>query len=68
MKCLVVIAHPLQGSLCQALAQVAIEALPAAGHQVTVENLCDEVFFPKLTVAERQSYYLPSFDSFAVGE
>lgn len=66
MKCLVVVAHPLSDSLCQTLVQVAIEALTATGHQVTVENLYDAGFSPELTVAERQSYYQPPFDSSAV--
>lgn len=68
MKCLVVIAHPLPASLCQTLAEVTINSLRAAGHEVTVENLYDEGFSPELTVAERLSYYHPPFDSSAVAE
>jgi NAD(P)H dehydrogenase (quinone) len=66
MKCLVVIAHPLHDSLCQALAEKAIGSLTAAGHEVMVENLYDEGFSPGLTVAERQSYYRLPFDASAL--
>ena len=66
MKCLVVIAHPLAGSLCHTLANTAIAALKQAGHEVEIEDLCASGFPPALTIAERQSYYGPSFDSVAV--
>lgn len=39
MQVLVVIAHPLESSLCHALARRAIDDLTAAGHQVRVEDL-----------------------------
>lgn len=63
MKCLVVIAHPLSDSLCRTLAQVSIEALSAAGHEIKVEDLYATGFSPSLTVSERQSYYSLPFDS-----
>jgi putative NADPH-quinone reductase len=66
MKCLVVIAHPLQESLCNSLAAQAIESLNAAGHEVQIENLYLNDFAASLTVAERASYYGPCFDSSAV--
>ena len=66
MKTLVVIAHPLPDSLTQALAQVAIKSLTAAGHEVVVENLYDSEFSPVLTEAERQSYYRLPFDASAI--
>ena len=66
MKTLIVIAHPLPDSLCQALAQVAIKSLTAAGHEVMVENLYDAGFSPILTEAERQSYYRLPFDASAI--
>jgi len=66
MKCLVVVAHPIADSLCQALAQSAIQALTEAGHTVQVEDLYQTGFSPALSVGERQSYYLPPFDASAV--
>lgn len=66
MKCLVVIAHPLADSLCHELARTVIATLTAAGHEVEVEDLCASGFPPALTVAERRSYYGPSFDAAAV--
>lgn len=66
MKCLVVIAHPLQKSLCNSLAAKAIETLRAAGHEVLIEDLYSNDFAASLTVAERASYYSQSYDSIAV--
>ncbi len=66
MKCLVVIAHPSPEGLCRTLASAAIEALQAAGHAVTVEDLCRSGFLPSLTAAERSSYYGPVYDSSAL--
>ena len=39
MKCLVVIAHPITDSLCHTMAQSAIAALIAEGHEVMIEDL-----------------------------
>jgi NAD(P)H dehydrogenase (quinone) len=66
MKCLVVVAHPLSNSLCSTMAQTAIAALNNAGHDVQVENLYEAEFSPALTVAERETYYRPPFDSLAI--
>lgn len=63
VKCLVVIAHPLKNSLCQALATHAIDSLRRAGHEVQIEHLYDNAFAPALTAAERQSYYSVAFDA-----
>jgi NAD(P)H dehydrogenase (quinone) len=63
VKCLVVIAHPLKDSLCNALATHAIDSLRSAGHEVLIEHLYDQSFAPALTAAERQSYYSPAFDA-----
>src|SRR5690606_23688534 len=63
MRCLVVIAHPLQDSLCRTLAQAAIGTLNAAGHSVQVEDLYGSGFAPALTPAERGSYYAGPFDA-----
>ncbi|NJM42926.1 MAG: NAD(P)H-dependent oxidoreductase [Brachymonas sp.] len=66
MKCLVVIAHPVDSSLCHALSRTAIEALENAGHEVTVEDLYRNEFRPALNASERQSYYSPKFDAHAI--
>jgi len=66
MKCLVVIAHPLQESLCNSLAAQAIETLNAAGHEVQTESLYLNDFEASLTKTERASYYGQRFDSSAV--
>ncbi|SHL73359.1 NAD(P)H-dependent oxidoreductase [Rhodanobacter sp. OK091] len=68
MKCLVVIAHPISDSLCHSMAQSAIAALVASGHEVQVEDLYRSGFSPLLTVGERESYYGPLFDSTDVRE
>ncbi|WP_199031214.1 NAD(P)H-dependent oxidoreductase [Ralstonia sp. ASV6] len=68
MKCLVVVAHPITDSLCQSLAQSAIAALTAKGHEVIVEDLYASGFSPTLTLKERDSYYAPSFDAAAIQE
>lgn len=61
MKCLVVIAHPLDDSLCSSLARAAVDALTGAGHEVQIEDLYAAGFAPALTAAERKSYYAPEF-------
>lgn len=66
VKCLVVIAHPLEDSLCRSLAQHAVATLRARGHEVEVEDLYASGFAPALTVDERRSYYSAQFDSAAV--
>jgi len=56
---LVVLAHPLQDSLCGHFAGVAGEALAAAGHTVTLLDLCRDGFDPRLGADERAAYYRP---------
>ncbi|WP_299375661.1 NAD(P)H-dependent oxidoreductase [uncultured Kiloniella sp.] len=63
MKCLVVITHPLEDSLCKHLAKEAIAHLKAKGYEITVKDLYAESFAPTLTPAERQSYFTEKFDS-----
>ncbi|MEZ8824003.1 NAD(P)H-dependent oxidoreductase [Vibrio amylolyticus] len=63
MKCLVVLAHPLEHSLCSHFAEQTIEHLKTQGHEVTVKNLYEEQFNPVLSASERSSYYQPTFDS-----
>ena len=60
MTALVVFAHPLRESLCGRLADVAVEGLAAAGHDVELLDLYDRGFDPRLTRAERVAYYADS--------
>ncbi|MDO8990665.1 MAG: NAD(P)H-dependent oxidoreductase [Sideroxyarcus sp.] len=66
MKCLVVIAHPLQESLCNSLAAQAIETLRAAGHEVLIEDLYRNNFAAAMTDAERSSCYTQCYDAGAI--
>ena len=63
MNCLVVLAHPLENSLCHYLATETINHLKAKGYKVTIKDLYKEQFDPTLTPAERNSYYAPTFDT-----
>ena len=63
MKCLIVTAHPLENSLCAHLTSEIIAHLEANGHEIIVKNLYEEGFEPRLTVAERQSYYADDYDT-----
>jgi len=62
VNCLLVIAHPLDNSLCHYLAKKAISQLISQGHQVVVKDLYQEGFNPVLTRNERASYYQNQFD------
>jgi putative NADPH-quinone reductase len=62
MKCLIVVAHPVEDSLCRTLARSAIDALVSAGHEVEIEDLYRSEFAAALTAIERRSYYAESFD------
>ncbi|MBE7421736.1 MAG: NAD(P)H-dependent oxidoreductase [Zoogloeaceae bacterium] len=68
MKCLLVTAHPLAGSLCGHLAECAALALAATGHEVLHEDLYAQGFSPALSAAERRSYYTAHFDDAAVAQ
>ncbi|EKE77818.1 NAD(P)H-dependent oxidoreductase [Gallaecimonas xiamenensis] len=68
MKCLVVVCHPLQGSLCHYLANQTVAHLAAKGYQVEVLDLYEKGFDPRLTQQERQSYYQGQFDGRALAE
>lgn len=63
MNCLIVLAHPLENSLCKHLADKTIKHLENQGYQITVKCLYSEDFNPVLTKAERESYYQGSFDN-----
>ncbi|MDK2595555.1 NAD(P)H-dependent oxidoreductase [Pseudoalteromonas obscura] len=62
MNCLVVLAHPLENSLCKHLAEKTIKRLESKGYTVTVKDLYQEKFDPVLTKGERESYYQSQFD------
>ena len=66
MRCLVVVAHPLDNSLCAHLASEAVRRLTQKGYDVTVKNLYQEHFNPVLNPSERESYYQEHFDQQAV--
>ena len=62
VNCLVVLAHPLENSLCKHLADKTIAHLKQQGYQVTVKDLYAENFNPVLSKSERESYYKDQFD------
>lgn len=57
MRALLVLAHPLNDSLCAHLARTAEAALLARGIAVDVLDLYAEGFAPALTADERRAYY-----------
>lgn len=57
MAALVVLAHPLAGSLSHRLAGTAASALRGAGHETAVLDLYAEGFEPRLSGEERGGYY-----------
>ena len=63
MKCLVVVTHPLENSLCRYLTQHVVEKLKQMGHDVTIEDLYAGKFDPSLTITERESYYKDCYES-----
>ncbi|AJQ94356.1 putative NADPH-quinone reductase (modulator of drug activity B) [Gynuella sunshinyii YC6258] len=62
VKCLLVLAHPLKGSLCDYLANKTASHLRSKGYNVSLLNLYEREFAPVLTREERQSYYQTQFD------
>lgn len=62
MKCLVVLAHPLENSLCHYLSEETVNHLESKGYEVSVKDLYQERFNPILTKTERASYYKSQFD------
>ena len=63
MKCLVVIAHPNENSLCTYLAEQVVNHLKQKGYDITIKDLYREKFNPVLSQSERKSYYEPEFDT-----
>jgi len=68
MKILLVLAHPLADSFTAAIAATARDALLEAGHDVDWLDLYAEDFDPRLTAAERRSYFSPPYDGAAMAE
>lgn len=68
MKCLVVITHPLNDSLCKVLSQHVIKKLEEKHYDVAVEDLYSDNFEPVLSAKERDSYYSDSYDQSALLE
>ena len=61
-KALVVLAHPLDKSLCSHFAETALGALLQAGHDATLLDLARTGFDPRLSAGERAGYYSPAAD------
>ena len=66
MNCLLVIAHPLQTSLCHSLAKHIAEKLVENGHEVVLEDLYTNSFQAELTTQERKAYYELTYITAAV--
>lgn len=62
MNCLIVSAHPLENSLCQAFTDLIQSRLAESGHKVVLENLYKQNFDPVLSAEERNSYYADAYD------
>jgi NAD(P)H dehydrogenase (quinone) len=56
-KALVVLAHPGERSLSRHFAEVALEELAKAGHDVKLLDLCKSAFDPVMGGVERTNYY-----------
>ena len=62
MRILLVLAHPLEDSFAASVAREARAALEANGHIVDLLDLYREDFDPRLSVAERGSYFTETYD------
>jgi hypothetical protein len=62
MNCLIVRAHPLEENLTRRFSDFASGRLEATGHKVSLIDLYAEDFDPRLTAAERASYYADKYD------
>ncbi|MCA1405674.1 NAD(P)H-dependent oxidoreductase [Ensifer sp. IC3342] len=63
MHILMVLAHPLEDSFAASVARVARQAFEGRGHTVDLLDLYRESFDPRLTVAERGSYFDDHYDA-----
>jgi NAD(P)H dehydrogenase (quinone) len=66
VRLLLVLAHPIEDSFTAAVAETAREALLANGHTIDWLDLYREDFDPRLSKAERASYFADPYDSSAV--
>ncbi|MEJ1158078.1 NAD(P)H-dependent oxidoreductase [Prosthecomicrobium sp. N25] len=66
MRCLIILAHPLETSYAASLAATAKAALEARGHDVDLLDLYREGFDPRLTPSERAGYFDVPYDVSAV--
>jgi putative NADPH-quinone reductase len=66
MKLLLILAHPIADSFNAGVAKAARESLLDNGHEVDWLDLYQEEFDPRLTVAERASYFADPYDGSAV--
>lgn len=57
MRVAVVVAHPAVESFCHHLASRAVTGLRAAGHDVTVLDLCADGFRVAMSATEREAYH-----------
>jgi putative NADPH-quinone reductase len=63
MRILLVLAHPLEDSFAASVARAAKESLEGRGHGVDLLDLYREGFDPRLTIAERGSYFAERYDA-----
>ncbi|AFL54645.1 NAD(P)H dehydrogenase (quinone) [Sinorhizobium fredii] len=63
MRILLVFAHPLEDSFAASTARAAKEVLEGRGHVVDLLDLYREGFDPRLTAAERDSYFMERYDA-----
>ncbi len=61
MKCLVVIAHPVENSFCLQVSRQIVDELNSADHSVIIEDLYQEKFDPVLSKHERNSYHADAY-------
>jgi NAD(P)H dehydrogenase (quinone) len=66
MRCLIVVAHPLECGLSRRFADLARRQLEKGGNDVTLIDLYGEGFEPSLSPAERSSYYADAYHGVAV--
>ncbi len=63
MRILLVLAHPLEDSFAASVARQAHEVLVGGGHSVDLLDLYREDFDPRLSKAERGSYFTENYDA-----
>ncbi|ACP27358.1 NAD(P)H dehydrogenase [Sinorhizobium fredii NGR234] len=63
MRILMVLAHPLEDSFAASVAKAAKHALEGRGHTVDLLDLYRERFDPRLSAAERGSFFAERYDA-----